>query len=187
MMRRGSRRGIATLALLAALSWIAARDRPEPWASPFQDLDTRLNYALWDFSAMLLDREGRISLRIDAPMLRNDASSRVGTVENPRIRIQQDADEWYITADSAVVTADREHVSLVGTVDLLRENRQTREALEIRTRDVLLNVTPRTASTQAAVTIVQNGDRLDAVGMRLDMKTERYELLDQVRARYARP
>lgn len=187
MMRRGSRRGIATLALLAVLSWIASRDRPEPGASPFQDLDTRLNYALWDFSAMLLDREGRISLRIDAPMLRNDASSEVGTVENPRIRIQQDADEWYITADSAVVTADREHVSLVGTVDLLRENRQTRETLEIRTRDVLLNVTPRTASTQAAVTIVQNGDRLDAVGMRLDMKTERYELLDKVRAHYARP
>lgn len=187
MMRQGSRRGIAALALLAVLSWIASRDGPEPWASPFQDLDTRLNYALWDFSAMLLDREGRISLRIDAPMLRNDASSEVGTVENPRIRIQQDADEWYITADSAVVTADREHVSLVGTVDLLRENRQTRETLEIRTRDVLLNVTPRTASTQAAVTIVQNGDRLDAVGMRLDMKTERYELLDKVRAHYARP
>lgn len=187
MMRSGTRRGVLGLALLAALSFLAARDRGEPAISPFDDLDTRLNYALWDFTALLLDSQGELSLRIDAPMLRNNASSQVGTIENPRITIQQQADEWYITADSAVVTPDREHVSLVGNVDLLRENRDTRNILEIQTRDVLLNVTPRTARTESAVTIVQDGDRLDAVGMKLDMKTNRYELLDQVRARYARP
>ncbi len=187
MIRKSTWRGIGALAVLAALTWLAARDRGEPDAAPFDNLDTRLNYALWDFSAMLLDDEGQISLRIDAPILRNNASSQVGTIENPRIRIQQDPEEWYITADSAVVTADREHVSLVGTVDLLRENRLTRENLEIHTRDVLLNVSPRTASTESAVTIVQDGDRLDAVGMKLDMKTDSYELLDQVRAQYARP
>lgn len=186
-MRRATRRGVGALALLAALSWLAVRDRSEPSAAPFENLDTRLNYALWDFRAMLLDDAGRVSVRIEAPMLRNNASSQVGTIENPRIRIQQEADEWYITADSAVVTADREFVSLVGSVDLLRENQQTRDTLEIRTRDVLLNVTPRTASTEAAVTIAQDGDRIDAVGMRLDMKTQRYELLDRVRVRYAQP
>lgn len=186
MMRRATGRAIAALTLLATVSWFLARDPGEERPSPFEDLDTRLNYALWDFTAMLLDEHGRVSVRIDAPMLRNDARSQVGTIENPRIRIQEEADEWYITADSAVVTADREHVSLVGSVDLLRENPQTGETLEIRTRDVLLNVTPRTASTEAAVTIVQHGDQLDAVGMKLDMKTDSYELLDKVRARYER-
>lgn len=187
MIRRATGRGIGALALLAIVSWIAARDGTAPRSSPFEDLDTRLNYALWDFNALLLDTDGRIAVRIDAPMLRNNASSQIGTVENPRIRIQQAPDEWYITADSAVVTADREHVSLVGTVDMLRENRQTGDTLQIRTRDVLLDVVPRTASTDAVVTIVEDGDRLDARGMKLDMKTESYELLDEVRARYARP
>lgn len=186
-MRRATRRGLGALALLAALSWLAVRDRSEPSVSPYENLDTRLSFALWDFSAMLLDDDGRVSVRIDAPMLRNNASSQVGTVENPRIWIQHEADEWYITADSAIVTADREHVSLVGSVDLLRENPRPRDTLEIHTRDVLLNVSPRTASTEAGVTIVQGGDRIDAVGMRLDMKTRSYELLDRVRVRYAQP
>ncbi|MEJ8569646.1 LPS export ABC transporter periplasmic protein LptC [Elongatibacter sediminis] len=187
MIRRSTLRGVLALSALAALTWLAARDRSQPESAPIEDLDPRLNYALWDFSATLLDRTGKQNLRIDAPMLRNNARSQVGTIENPRIRIQQQADEWYITADSAVVTADREYVSLVGTVDLRRENRRTREVLEIRTRDVLLNVDPRTASTESAVTLIQEGDRVDAIGMKLDMKTNSYELLNEVRARYATP
>jgi len=152
-----------------------------------EQLDTRLNYALWNFNAQLLDENGLMKLQIDAPILRNNASSQVGTMENPRIRIQQQDDEWYISADSAIITADREYVSLVGTVDFLRQNRLTRDTLAISTRDVMLNVTPRTASTDAHVSIAQNSDHLEAVGMKLNMKTNSYELLDKVHARYATP
>ncbi len=185
MIRPKTRQGIYLLALLAALSWLAARDRSQPSAGPLDDLDTRLNYALWDFSAQVLDENGRVNMHIEAPLLRNNASSQIGTMENPRIRIQQDEDEWYITAESAIITADREHVSLVGGVDLMRHNPLGTDTLEIRTRDMLLNVTPRTASTDAQVSITQNGDQLEAVGMNLDLKTDSYELLDKVSGRYA--
>ena len=187
MIRRKTWRSIAVLAVLAVLSWLGARDTREPKAVPLADLDTRLNYALWDFKAQLLDDEGGISLVISAPILRNNASTQIGTVENPRVRIQHEGDEWYITADSAIITADREFVSLVGNVDLLRQKSSRPDLLEIRTRDVLLNVTPRTASTESEVKITQDGDHLEAVGMKLDMKTDSYELLDNVRASYAKP
>jgi LPS export ABC transporter protein LptC len=186
-MRQRTWRKIIVLSLLAILSWWFARDRTEPSSAPMERLDTRLNYALWNFNAQLLDENGAVKLQIDAPILRNNASSQVGTVENPRIRIQLEDDEWYITADSAIITADREHVSLIGSVDFSRQNRRSRDTLEIRTRDVMLNVTPRTASTDAHVTIAQNSDRLEAVGMKLNMKTDSYELLEKVRARYATP
>ena len=186
-MRQTSWRSVAVLSALAILSWWGAHERNEPSSTPMESLDTRLNYALWNFSAQLLDENGAEKLQIEAPILRNDASSQVGTVENPRIRIQLEADEWYISANSAIITGDREHVSLVGTVDLLRQNKHTHDTLEIRTRDVMLNVTPRTASTDAHVTIAQNSDRLEAMGMKLDMKTNSYELLDKVRAHYATP
>jgi len=187
MIRNKTWRGMTVLAVLAILTWLLARDTGEPQAQPLADLDTRLDYALWNFNAQVLDTEGRVNLEIDAPILRNNASTRIGTVENPRFRILLEEDEWYITADSAIITADREFVSLVGNVDFMRKNRLTLDTLEIRTRDVLLNVTPRTASTDAGVMISQNSDQLEAVGMKLDMKTETYELLDNVQARYANP
>ena len=150
----------------------------------FKELDTRLNYALYDFNGRLLDGQGLVKLEIESPVLRNDAESGIGTVERPALHIQQEQDQWYITAESAIITADREHVSLVGDVFFTRRNEITGQLLEILTKDVMLNVTPRTASTEAAVSIVQAGDRLDATGMNLDMIADSFELLHDVQAHY---
>lgn len=184
MIKRQTRRGIVLLTLLAVLSWILTRPGDEERLEPVTGLDTRLNYALHDFRGRLLNDEGQISLEIEAPLLRNDAATGVGTVEQPNIRIQQEHEEWYITAEFAVITSDREQVNLLGEVNLVRRNEITGELLDITTSDVLLNVTPRTASTDSGVEIRQAGDRLDATGMRLDMINDRVELLNEVQAHY---
>jgi LPS export ABC transporter protein LptC len=108
----------------------------------------------------------------------------VGTIKSPQIRIKQDDQQWHITSESAIITADREYVSLIGDVTILRQNDISNETLKITTRDVMLRVTPRTASTESFVTIVQADDRLDAVGMNLDMINNSFELLNDVRAYY---
>jgi LPS export ABC transporter protein LptC len=187
VIRRQTRRGIILLALLAILSSILMRPSGDSVTDQMSELDTRLNYALYDFSALLLDEQGRINLEIDSPTLRNNAESGVGTIDKPELRIQQEYERWYISAESAIITADREHVTLVGEVQLTRRNQVSGQLLEISTRDVLLDVTPRTAKTDAAVSIRQAGDRLDAVGMRLDMISESFVLLNNVQAHYEVP
>ncbi len=184
MSARRTRRGILLAALLAGLSWILARPGADEVAGPMEGLDTGLNYALFDFSGRLFNDEGLVRLEIESPVLRSNAASGIGTVEQPNIRIQQEQEEWYITAESAVITADREQVTLAGDVKLMRRNTVTGDVLDIATRDVLLNITPRTASTDAAVNIRADRDRLDAVGMRLDIINDRVELLSEVRAHY---
>jgi LPS export ABC transporter protein LptC len=180
-------RGILLLTLLAVLSWQLSRRPAEISTGPFEQPDIRLNYALYDFSGTMLDEQGRVKLGITSPVLRNDAESGVGTVEFPAIDIQQEQERWYITAESAIISADREIVTLTGDVHLSRQNEVTGQELEITTADVVLNVTPRTAVTETDVSIRQQGDRLDAVGMKLDMINQRYELLNEVRAHYQIP
>ena len=184
MIKRRTRRGIILLTLLAVLSWVVSRPGDEKQANPVSGLDTRLNYALHDFHGRLLNDQGETSLEIEAPLLRNDAASGIGNIKEPIIRIQQEHEEWYITAETAVIASDREHVTLSGKVNLLRRNEITGELLDITTRDVLLNVTPRTASTESDVQIKQAGDRLSATGMNLDMINDRVELLSEVKAHY---
>jgi LPS export ABC transporter protein LptC len=75
-------------------------------------------------------------------------------------------------------------VLLEGEVTLLRSNPLTGDRLDIKTRDVQLNITPRTASSDAVVRVRHGGDRLNARGMKLDMKSDRIELLDEVQAHY---
>jgi LPS export ABC transporter protein LptC len=184
MIHRKTWHGIVSLGILAITTAILVRSGRDEGGLPPADLDTRLSYALWDFSGVLLDKDGKVNLRVDAPMLRNKADSQVGTVENPRLQILQDDDEWYISADSAIITADREFVSLMGRVDVLNHNYVTSERLDMQTRDVMLNITPRLITTESPVSIQQGPDRLNAVGMKLDMKQKTYQLQDQVRARY---
>jgi LPS export ABC transporter protein LptC len=182
-----TRRGIVSLAMLALLSWLFARQPREAALDPISKPDVKLNYALYDFSGTLLNDQGGTSLQIRSPVLRNDAESGVATVEAPEIHIQQEQDRWYISAEFAVVSPDQEHVTLAGQVHLSQYDEITGQVLEISSSDVVLNVTPRTAETEAGVSIRQGGDRLDAVGMKLDMINESYELLHEVRAHYEMP
>lgn len=187
MTRRQTRRGIILLALLAVLSWLYSRPSAEIAQQRVDRLDTRLNYALYDFNGRLLSDEGDIKLEIESPVLRNDAQSGIGTVDSPLFRILQEQDRWYISAESAVIASDRENVTLEGEVQLTRKNSVTGETLQIQTRDVMLQVTPRTARTESRVSIVQGQDRLDALGMNLDMIANHFELLSEVEAHYEVP
>jgi LPS export ABC transporter protein LptC len=185
--RPATRRGILLLALAAVASFLATRDVKQEFERPVSDVDTQLNYALFNFRAMLLDERGRLSVTIEAPELRNNASSGVGTVTRPRIFARETGNEWHIKAESAVVSPDREFVDLTGEVNVVRYNALQADTVEIDTSDLLVAVTPRTASTDAPVRMRQDGDRLTATGMRIDMINDRFELLNAVTAVYETP
>lgn len=185
--RPAVQRGILLLALAALASFFATRDMKQELRPRVADVDPSLNYALFDFKASLLDEEGRLAMTIEAPQLRNNASSGIGTVAEPRIFVREAGNDWRIVADSAVVSPDREQVSLAGNVTVVRYNETERDLLEVETRDLLVHVTPRTATTEARVEMRHSGDRLVATGMRLDMINDRFELLNRVQAIYDTP
>jgi LPS export ABC transporter protein LptC len=187
VIQRRTRRGLILLALLAALSWILQKESADTANQTVDQVDTRLNYALYDFDGRLLDQNGAIHFEFQAPVLRSNDQSGVGTIESPEIRIQQEDEQWYITAESAIITSDQEHVSLMGDVYLARENQLTGDVVEITTMDVMLDVTPRTASSDSEVKITHFNDQLDATGLRLDMIANNYELLKDVRVHYETP
>lgn len=184
MIKRSTRRGIILLTLLALLSWMLGRPEKKVEQGPPRPLDTRLNYALYDFTGRLLDEQGHVELALEAPVLRNDAETGIGTIEKPTIRLRHESYDWYITAESAIISPDREHVTLAGHVLLSGVDPVSGRSTEITTADVMLDVAPRVASTGQAVSIRQPANRLDAIGMRLDMTRNRYELLHEVRAHY---
>jgi LPS export ABC transporter protein LptC len=187
MIKRKTKRGIVFLTVLTIITWLVSKNPSDPFNEPPARLDTRLNYAMRDINSQLLDKQGNINLQIASPLLRKVAQSEVGTMQNPQIRINQGDQQWHITAESAIITADREYVSLIGDVNMLRLNKINAQTLEIDTRDVMLKVTPRTASTESFVTLLQYGHRLDARGMNLNLNNDNYELLDNVRAHYDIP
>ena len=144
--------------------------------------------AMWLVEIGLLqfyDAEGQPTVNMQAPVLRNDPELQLGTVEHPTIRLNKPGAVWNLTSDAAIVTADKEHVRLAGAVQLQKYEFSSGARIELDTREVTVEVTPQTASTDQPVDIFDGYNRLNAIGLDLDMKSDTFKLRQQVKATYA--
>lgn len=185
MITRKTRRGIILLVLLTAVSfWVGQRQGQEVLA-PVAGLDPKLDYVLRDFELQFYDETGQPTINLRAPVLRNDPELQLGTIEKPVFKLNQPGLVWNLTSDMATVTADKENVHLSGRVNILRHEILSGHLAELNTEEVHIKVTPQTASTDRPVSIFDGLNRLNAVGLDLDMKTNTFMLRQQVEATYA--
>jgi LPS export ABC transporter protein LptC len=185
MITRKSRRGIIALVLLTAVSYWAARDGDHIAPEPVSGLDPKLNYVLRDFELQFYDNDGQATINMRAPILRNDPVLQMGTIESPVIRLNQPGLVWNLTAESATVTADKEHVQLSGQVHVRKLDTRDGSWVELDTSNVQIEVTPQTASTDQPVSMFDGYNQANAIGLELDMKSNTFKLKQQVKATYA--
>ncbi len=185
MMTRKTRRGITALISLTAISFWISRQQADETMQPVAGLDPKLNYVLRDFELQFYDENGKPTINIRSPVLRNNPELQLGTIEQPVIKLILADAVWNLTSDSATVTADKEHVLLSGHVHLQRLELNSGNRLEIDTREVSIKVTPQTASTDQAVSMFDGYNQVNAIGLDLNMKTNTFKLQQQVKATYA--
>ena len=185
MITRKTQRGVTVLILLSAFTfWVShSKDKDKP--APVAGLDPELDYVLRDFELQFYDEFGKPTINMQAPVLRNDPKLQLGTIENPVLRLNQAGTVWDLTSDTATVTADKEHVQLTGRVKIIKNEPATGNWVELNTRDVQIEVTPQTAISNQPVSVFDGYNRVDAIGLELDMKSETYSLKQQVKATYA--
>ncbi len=184
MITRKTRRGIITLVLLTAVSFWVSRSQDKEDVAPVAGLDPKLNYVLRDFELQFYDEQGRPTINMKAPVLRNNPDLEMGTIEQPVVHLNQPDEVWDITAETATVTADKEHVRLLGQVRVQRHDLATGGNIELTTREVSIEVTPKTATTDQPVYMTDGVNQVNAIGLDLDMKTSIFKLKQQVTATY---
>lgn len=185
MIRRKTRLGILVLAALVAGTYWAGQSQKDTVQPPIAGLDTRLDYALQDFELKFFDTDGQPSGRLVAPTLENDSVSGVSEVQNPAFEVIHRGNLWNIVAESASVAADREHIVLKGDVWIRTSGSTGTQPMNINTSELLLEVTPRTASSDRPVRVTDGKDIMEAVGFRVNMTNNRFQLLNQVKLTYA--
>ena len=185
MITRKTRRGIIALVLLTSVSFWASREQQDDDPEPVTGLDPRLDYVLRDFELQVYDVNGKTTLNLKAPVLSNNPLLEMGTIENPLLVLHQEDITWNLTADSATITADKEHVELLGKVYVQRLDLLTGNRIELNTSELKIEVTPQTADTFEPVSMFDGLNNIDAVGMQLDMMNDTFKLKQQVKAIYA--
>jgi len=185
MITRKTRNGVIALVVLTGISFWINRSPDDETPEPVAGLDPKLNYVLRDFELQFFDENGQPTINLRAPILRNNPELELGTIEQPVLKLNQPDVVWNLTAESATVTADKEHVQLLGQVHIRRQETTSGAWVEVDTREVQIEVTPQTASTDQAVHMFDGLNRTSAVGVELDLIANTFVLKQQVKATYA--
>jgi LPS export ABC transporter protein LptC len=185
VIRRKTHLGIRVLAVLAVASYWAGRSQQDGGQPPIAGLDTRLDYALQGFELKLYDIDGLPSARLTAPVMTSNASSGISVVKFPSFEVIHRENLWNIVAESATVSPDREHIVLSGDVWMRRAGTTGAGPMDIKTSELRLVVSPRTASSDKPVHMLDGNDIMEAVGFRVNMKDNRFQLLNRVKLTYA--
>lgn len=178
-------RGMLVLTALVVASFWASKEQRHKDATPIEGLDTQMDYALRDFELRYYDDQGKPSLDMVAPVLANEADTGIGKITRPVFHIDHGGNQWKIAAESATVDAAREHLVLNGDVLMRREAGMQNGLLEISTSELKLDILPRQASSDRPVRVVEGKDIMEAVGFRVNMDDNRFQLLSRVKLTYA--
>ncbi len=185
MITTKTRNGVIALVTLTAVSFWISRSQKHEAPQPVAGLDPKLNYVLHDFELQFFDENGQPTINLRAPILRNDPELELGTIEQPVMKLNQADVVWNLTADTATVTADKEHVQLLGQVHVKRQETDTGRWVVLDTREVRIEVTPQTASTNQPVNMFDGNNRVSGIGLDLDLIANTFILKQQVKATYA--
>ena len=185
MMTGKTRKGFVVMLVLAGITSWMAQDEVDISQQQETDVDPNFNYVLRDFELQYFDDNGEPSMILRAPVLQNDPSMELGTIEKPVVRLYQPGLIWDLQADLATVTADKEHVSLDGDVNIQRQETATGRLTQVDTKNVDLEVTPQTATTDELVEVFDGFNRLSGTGLDVDMMANTFEIRTQVKATYA--
>jgi len=184
---RKTRTGIFLLAALTLLTFWAVRRGDNGREPQPAEIDTGLEYALTNFQLQYFDEQGVSTLTLRSPYFRSEIASGEGQAEHPRLEIHHRGFVWHIIADSARVPEDQELVFLTGAVHLERSGNRAGDWMEIDTRDVTVEVTPRIARSEHPVNLRDPSGRLAAEGFEVNMIDNTYRLSGNVRGVYATP
>lgn len=155
-----------------------------PRSAPSEALAAGADYALKDFDAVMLDLEGNLNARFSAPSLRHDAVSQVATIESPDVALIQPDGTWSLSAVTGTLSPDRSELLLENEVEIERTGMQP---VSLDTELLTLHIDQRSGHSDQCVEINQPGAVLSGCGFSIDLKTGRYQIERNMKARYESP
>ncbi|MFT4256971.1 MAG: LPS export ABC transporter periplasmic protein LptC [Pseudoxanthomonas sp.] len=178
--RTGLGLGLTVLAVLCG--WSAWRHRE---AMPVAGTtEIRPDYVMRDFELIALDKQGKESLTLRAPLLERDASDETSTITTPLFLLPDaDGHHWQLRAKTGWVAARGEELRLKGNV-VGTSPEGVGTPTEFKTPHLNIFPDKDLARTDARVVVTQPGSILTGVGFETNTKTRQYAIKSQVKSRY---
>lgn len=154
--------------------------------APVVEPPPRSDYILRQFELTTLDAEGKESFTVRGPYLQRDVGGRSLSLVQPRFSFPAaGGGRWQARSDNAWVSPKADEVHLLTRVEMVGP--VSPAGLRTRFDTGRLTIFPDrdTASTDRKVTVTQGDSILSGTGLRADLQAKRFQLLNDVKGRYA--
>jgi lipopolysaccharide export system protein LptC len=183
-----------TLRLLVLIALIGAAVALTGWLKDLQEELQRVppppppgtpDYAFHRILLTAMGVDGEPLYRIRAPRMTHFPASESSLIISPRVWFFRDeGPPVQLRAQRAKVFAAGERIWLPGEVDIVRPPYRKQARMTVETRDVTVFPKSRKARTQARVQAASGPQRLEGVGMLLDLAAGTLDLQSRVRGTY---
>lgn len=178
------RSGLTLALLIGALltGWSVLRHRAQKAAGA--GVSGRSDFVLRDFELISLDKTGKESFTLRAPLLQQTPGARTMELATPLFLLPDTAGHyWQVRSATGWVSENRDELRLRGHVVTVNPPEDPRR---ITMNTEQLNVYPNTrkATSAAVVTVTEPGLTMRGRGLDADLAAKRFTLLSQATARY---
>ena len=175
---------LVLLGLAIVLGSIAVWQLRRPPA-PTVAAPERSDYVLRDFELVTLDDDGVESFTVRGPYLQRDVGGRSLSIVEPRFTFPHaDGGRWSARSEASWVSPDADEVHLLREVRMIGPPREGETPGRLDTARLVVLPEAEQARTDHRVTVTQGASILEGTGLRADLATKRFELLNQVKGRY---
>ena len=177
--------GSTLLVSIALLSWLwnlrAVEDEPRT-AAP---MSGPLGYYLSEARIMGTGENGQPLYRIQAGSAEEHPDEGRLVLNDVTVEYQPEHNvPWVLKATRGEIPADESYLDLIGSVELTTSSEEGLDPTIVRTTQLRLEPLNFAASTNASISIFIGTQRLDAVGMRVDLKTDNLALESNVHGQF---
>ena len=145
--------------------------------------EVQQDYYLSDFSITALNEYGLPQHRLQAKQLSHFTTGERTELQQPELVVfKQNTVEWKIVAERGEINQLQDEILLFGEVQLLQPTGN--EPLQLTTSALRIQPGLGVANTDQPITLTQADNRIHAVGMKIEQKSQRLTLLSQVRGHY---
>jgi len=139
-----------------------------------------------DVSLTKFSREGKKQYELFSPRLNHYKKNNETYATSPRLYLYTppNQEEWLITAEYAVAEQGKKTISFVDNVDISGSGTNHHKNTQLLTKKITYFPEKNSAETREAVTIVQPGSIIHAIGMRVDFSSGKINLLSKINGAY---
>ena len=142
-------------------------------------------YALTGVTIQSTDETGQFITTIESPAVTHYADTEITVIQQPNIRLHEAEGDWLFTSDVGEINPQQTEIYFPNQVFInLLDTEQASDEVNIMTEQLTVDITEKTGTTPALLTLSQIDSSIQGVGAVVNFHSQEIDILSEMYAEF---